>query len=92
MPERAIPFADDRCPASGITWASRASWKGRRARCDDSQGSAIVVYDEQGNFVETITGFNFAIGEPAPVLNPAKRMGWAFGGPAGFSQLQQFFY
>jgi len=60
--------------------------------CDGSQGSAIVVYDEAGNFVETITGFNFAIGEPAPVLNPSKRMGWAFSGPDGFSQLQQFFY
>ena len=60
--------------------------------CDGSQGSAIVVYDEKGNFVETITGFNFAIGEPAPALNPGKRMGWAFSGPQGFSQLQQFFY
>ena len=60
--------------------------------CDGNQGSAIVVYDEAGNFVETITGFNFAIGEPAPVLNPSKRMGWAFSGPEGFSQLQQFFY
>ena len=60
--------------------------------CDGSQGSAIVMYDEAGNFVETITGFNFAIGEPAPVLNPSKRMGWAFSGPDGFSQLQQFFY
>jgi hypothetical protein len=60
--------------------------------CDGSQGSAIVVYDEAGNLVETITGFKFAIGEPAPVVNPSKRMGWAFGGPGGFSQLQQFFY
>jgi len=60
--------------------------------CDGSQGSAIVVYDEKGNLVETITGFNFAIGEPPPVLNPSKRMGWAFSGPDGFSQLQQFFY
>jgi len=60
--------------------------------CDGSQGSAIVVYDEAGNLVETIAGFNFAIGEPAPVLNPSKRMGWAFSGPQGFSQLQQFFY
>lgn len=60
--------------------------------CDGRQGSAIVVYDEAGNFVEAITGFNFAIGEPAPVLNPSKRMGWAFSGPEGFSQLQQFFY
>ena len=60
--------------------------------CDGQHGSAIVVYDEAGNLVETIAGFNFAIGEPAPVLNPSKRMGWAFSGPAGFSQLQQFFY
>lgn len=60
--------------------------------CDGSQGSAVVVYDEAGNFVETITGFNMAIGEPAPVLSPSKRMGWVFSGPDGFSQLQQFFY
>jgi hypothetical protein len=60
--------------------------------CDGSQGSAIVVYDERGNFVETITGFHFSIGEPAPAINPNKRMGWAFGGPEGFNQLQQFFY
>jgi hypothetical protein len=53
-------------------------------------GSAIVVYDEKGNNVETLTGFTFAIGEPAPVINPATRTGWAFG--PGFNQLQQFFY
>lgn len=53
-------------------------------------GSAIVVYDEKGNAVETITGFQFAIGEGAPVINPATRTGWAFG--PGFNQLQQFFY
>lgn len=58
--------------------------------CTGSQGSAILVYDETGKLVETITGFQFAIGEPAPVLNPSKRMGWAFG--PSFSQLRQFFY
>jgi hypothetical protein len=58
--------------------------------CSGSQGSAIVVYDEKGNVVETITGFKFAIAEPAPVINPSKRMGWTFG--PQFSQLQQFFY
>jgi hypothetical protein len=58
--------------------------------CSGSQGSAIVVYDESGNQVETIAGFKFSIGEPAPVLNPSKRMGWTFG--PSFSQLQQFFY
>ncbi len=60
--------------------------------CDGSQGSAVVVYDEAGDYLESITGFKFAIGEPAPVLNPGKRMGWAFSGPGGFDQLQQFFY
>ncbi len=63
----------------------------QRRYCD-GQDSAIVVYDEAGNEIETITGFQFFIGEPAPVLNPSKRMGWAFGGPNGWSQLQQFFY
>jgi hypothetical protein len=58
--------------------------------CSGSQGSAIVVYDEKGDLVETITGFKFALGEPAPAINPSKRMGWAFG--PGFNQLQQFFY
>jgi hypothetical protein len=58
--------------------------------CSGSQGSAILVYDESGNLVETISGFEFAIGEPAPVINPGKRMGWTFG--PGFNQLQQFFY
>jgi hypothetical protein len=59
--------------------------------CDGSQGSAIIVYDETGALVETITGFPFGIGEPAPVINPSKRMGWALGGD-GFTQLRQFFY
>jgi len=60
--------------------------------CEGGQGSAIVVYNERGEFIETIPGFKFAIGEPAPVINPSKRMGWTFGGPSGFNQLQQFFY
>lgn len=55
-----------------------------------ASGSAIAVYDERGNLVETITGFQFFIGEPPPVLNPNKRMGWAFG--PHVNQLQQFFY
>src|SRR5262249_32156872 len=60
--------------------------------CDGTQGSAIVVYDEKGAFVEAITGFKFFVGEPAPVIDPKKRMGWAYGGPGGASQIQQFFY
>src|ERR1700733_12587236 len=63
--------------------------------CTNS-GSAIIVYDESGNYVETIDGFQFAsnvIIFPPATLNPSKRMGWVFGGPSGsVSQLQQFFY
>jgi len=58
--------------------------------CDGKQGSAIVVYDEAGNLVETITGFGFFIGEGPAAINPTTRTGWA-AGPT-FSQLQQFFY
>jgi hypothetical protein len=58
--------------------------------CNGGTGSALVVYDESGNLVETIEGFQFFIGEAAPTLNPAKRMGWAYNGQ--FSQLRQFFY
>ena len=61
------------------------------AYCDGSQGSAILVYDESGNLVETITGFAFGLGEAAPAINPSKRMGWALGGN-GFTELRQFFY
>jgi hypothetical protein len=64
--------------------------------CNNGSGSAIVVYDESGNYVETISGFQSpadAIIAPAPTLNFGKRMGWAFGSPSGSaSQLQQFFY
>jgi hypothetical protein len=58
--------------------------------CDGSQGSAIVVYDESGNYVESITGFKFFIDEGPAAINPNTRTGWAFG--PTFSQLQQFFY
>lgn len=64
--------------------------------CNNGAGSAIIVYDESGNYVETIDGFQFPAGVvlfPPPALNPNKRMGWVFGGPDGsVSQLQQFFY
>ena len=58
--------------------------------CSGSQGSAIVVYDESGNFVEAITGFSFPIGPSGPAINPSKRMGWAIG--PRLNQLQQFYY
>lgn len=63
--------------------------------CNKGANGAIVVFDESGNTVETISGFQFpgdvALSSP-PTLNPGKRMGWVFGGPGGVSQLQQFFY
>jgi hypothetical protein len=55
-----------------------------------TNGGAIIVYDEKGDLVETITGFNMAIAEPAPVINPSKRVGWVLG--PHLNQLQQFFY
>ncbi len=58
--------------------------------CDGSEGGALVIYDEHGTVVETIRGFTFAIAEPAPAIDPSKRLGWAFG--PRFDQLQQFFY
>jgi hypothetical protein len=58
--------------------------------CGGSAGSAIVVYDEQGDLVETITGFTFGPGESPPVIDPKARMGWVSG--ASPDQLQQFFY
>jgi hypothetical protein len=57
-----------------------------------SSGGAILVYNESGSLVETISGFNFGIGEPAAAINPGTRTGWAFSGPSGVTQLQQFFY
>jgi hypothetical protein len=60
-----------------------------------SSGSSIDVYDETGNLVETINGFNFENANYPPnvlkiVVNPSRRIGWV-NGPNG-NQLQQFFY
>jgi len=59
-----------------------------------NQGSAVVVYDENGTLVESITGFNFSNASTVvPVriaLNPSKRMGWVNG--PNINELQQFTY
>ncbi len=58
-----------------------------------SSGGAIVVYNETGALVETITGFSFGIDQidpGLPAVIPSQRMGWAAGPNA--NQLQQFFY
>src|SRR6185312_10474192 len=34
--------------------------------CSSGSDSALIVFDEAGNLVESITGFKFFIGEPAP--------------------------
>jgi hypothetical protein len=63
--------------------------------CNDGQSAAIVVYDESGDYMETISGFPYTsdvVNAPAAAINPSKRMGWMFGGPDGVSQLQQFYY
>lgn len=59
--------------------------------CGGTSGS-VVVYDESGNYVETIPGIPIALGEPPVAINPNKRMGWAFGSGSNFNQLQQFYY
>jgi hypothetical protein len=56
----------------------------------ESSGSAIVVYNEKGNLIETITGFTFGPGQSAPVISPKARMGWVSGSAP--DQLRQFFY
>jgi hypothetical protein len=56
-------------------------------------GPAIVVYKENGDFVEAITGFHFGGFAQAPTrvaVNPSQRMGWVDG--PDIDQLQQFFY
>jgi hypothetical protein len=58
--------------------------------CNGTAGSAIVVYDEKGTLVETITGFTFGPGQSPPVINPKARMGWV--SASSPDQLQQFFY
>jgi hypothetical protein len=54
---------------------------------------AVVVYKENGDLVEAITGFHFgglAQGPQRLAVNPATRTGYVDG--PGIDQLQQFFY
>jgi hypothetical protein len=55
------------------------------------RGSSIQVFDEQGNFVESLDGFRLPA-SPAPmVLNPAQRAGFVIVTPE-LSSLQSFTY
>ena len=60
----------------------------------DPGTSSIHVYDESGNLVESIDGFNFsnrfAVIPVRVAINPSKRMGWVDG--PNINQLQQFTY
>jgi len=58
-------------------------------------GSSIDVFDETGDLVEAINGFNFqgdrVLEFPVKIaINPSQRVGWVQGPTV--SQLQQFFY
>jgi hypothetical protein len=60
-----------------------------------SSGSSVVVFDENGNLVQSINGFNFtdAGGRVIPIriaINPGLRIGWV-NGPTDH-QLQEFSY
>jgi hypothetical protein len=52
-------------------------------------GSEIYVYDEKGNLLESLSGFNFIEGSGIQVV-PASRSGYAAG--PGANQLQSFTY
>jgi hypothetical protein len=53
-----------------------------------SSGSAIYVYDTQGNLQETMNGFSFAVSQHI-ALNPSNRSGFV---DFPFTQLQSFTY
>jgi hypothetical protein len=60
-----------------------------------SNSSSVQVYDEQGNFVESVNGLNFTFNSYSVIpvriaLNPSKRQGWV-NGPT-VRQLQEFTY
>jgi hypothetical protein len=59
-------------------------------------GSSIHVYDESGNLVESINGFNFSNAfnvVPAHIaLNPSRRIGFVDGPDPGVTQIQSFTY
>jgi hypothetical protein len=56
--------------------------------------SAIVVYNEHGKLIESITGFNFSnrfsVVPVRVAVNPMLRMGWVDG--PDINEIQQFFY
>ncbi len=59
-------------------------------------GSSIHVYDDAGNFIESINGLNFSnVGNVVPAhiaLNPRKRIGFVDGPAVAVGQIQSFSY
>jgi hypothetical protein len=53
-------------------------------------GSSIQVFDEAGNFVESLNGFSLPASPAYMALNPAKRLGYVI--PSNLSILQSFTY
>ena len=54
-------------------------------------GSSIQVFDEQGNFVESLNGFDLPASPAYMALNPSKRAGYVIVTPA-LTTLQSFTY
>ena len=54
-------------------------------------GSSIQVFDEQGNFVESLNGFSLPASPANMALNPSRRSGFVIVTPA-LSSLQSFSY
>jgi len=55
------------------------------------RGSSIQVFDEQGNFVESLNGFRLPASPAAMVLDPARRTGFVIVTPE-LTSLQSFTY
>lgn len=53
-------------------------------------GSSIQVFDPQGNFVESLNGFELPASPAYMALNPSKRFGYVI--PSNLSMLQSFTY
>ena len=58
---------------------------------DPAGGSSILVYDEQGTFIEAVNNLKLPASPAYMALNPSKRAGYVLAAPAG-TELQSFTY
>jgi len=56
-----------------------------------ASGSSIQVFDEQGNFVESLNGFHLPASPAFMALNPKRRIGYVIVAP-DLNTLQKFSY